>query len=316
MHRISGRWRLGFALALTTAVVWGLLPIALKIALAGLDPYTITWYRFAVAALVLGLLLAVTHRLPSPGSIGGNGWVLVAIAVGGLVGNYVLYVIALRYASPTINQTVIQLAPIFLLLGALVLFKERFSRWQWLGLAILIPGLALFFNRRLPELLQWNEGVGLGVALLVVAALVWAAYALVQKKLMNQLSAQQILFVLYLGGVPVLLPLSDPAAISTIDGMQLSVLAFCCANTLIGYSAFAAALEHWEVSRVGAVLSTAPLFTIAGMWLTTRWMPDSLLPPESLNGLSIAGALMVVAGSALCAFGEQAVREEAPAASP
>jgi len=37
MHSTSGRWRLGLALALTTAVCWGLLPIALKVTLTGMD---------------------------------------------------------------------------------------------------------------------------------------------------------------------------------------------------------------------------------------------------------------------------------------
>ncbi|HAU01998.1 MAG TPA: EamA family transporter, partial [Porticoccaceae bacterium] len=30
MSEISGRWKLGLLLALTTAILWGLLPIALK----------------------------------------------------------------------------------------------------------------------------------------------------------------------------------------------------------------------------------------------------------------------------------------------
>ena len=37
MHTVSGRWQLGLALALTTAVCWGLLPIALKITLTGME---------------------------------------------------------------------------------------------------------------------------------------------------------------------------------------------------------------------------------------------------------------------------------------
>ena len=49
MHATTGRWKLGLALALVTAVCWGLLPIALRIVLDGMDAWTITWYRFAVA---------------------------------------------------------------------------------------------------------------------------------------------------------------------------------------------------------------------------------------------------------------------------
>ena len=51
MHASTGRWQLGLALALTTAVFWGLLPIALKVTLAGMDAWTLTWYRFTTAAI-------------------------------------------------------------------------------------------------------------------------------------------------------------------------------------------------------------------------------------------------------------------------
>ena len=81
MHSTSGRWRLGLALALTTAVFWGLLPIALEVALAGMDAWTITWYRFATAAVALGLFLAWRRRVPLRAPLTRHGWVLYAIAL-------------------------------------------------------------------------------------------------------------------------------------------------------------------------------------------------------------------------------------------
>jgi len=65
MHKTSGRWKLGFALALSTAMLWGVLPIALKIALKSVDPYTVTWYRFASSGVVLGIVLGMTGGLPA-----------------------------------------------------------------------------------------------------------------------------------------------------------------------------------------------------------------------------------------------------------
>ena len=41
----SNHWRLGFTLSLTTAALWGLLPIALKVVLESMDAYTIVWWR-------------------------------------------------------------------------------------------------------------------------------------------------------------------------------------------------------------------------------------------------------------------------------
>ena len=111
---MTGRWRLGFSLALTTAFLWGVMPIALKIVLSGMDVYTISWYRFAFSAVVVGALLASTGQLPLWRSLKRRGWLLMLLALFGLVGNYVLYALALKHTTPSVTQIVIQLAPMSL----------------------------------------------------------------------------------------------------------------------------------------------------------------------------------------------------------
>ena len=293
--------KLGLALTLTTAVCWGILPIALKLALQGMDPATITWYRFTVAALLLGIILAVTGSLPNLKSLSRSIWLLLLLAIIGLAGNYVLYLTALSYTTPSVAQIVIQLAPVLLLLGGLIVFREKFSTRQWAGFTLLMVGLALFFNRRLPEALSLSTDTGFGVALLVLAAIVWAVYGLTQKQLTKHLRPQQILWLVYLGAVLVLLPVASVGQVRDLDALQFWMLIFCCLNTLIAYGTFAEALKHWEMSRVGAVLASAPLFTLACVWFIERFIPG-LLEPEGLNALNMFGALLVVAGSAVCAL--------------
>jgi len=50
----------GFLLSLTAAVMWGMLPVALKEVLSGMDATTIVWYRFLIAGVVLWVWLAAT----------------------------------------------------------------------------------------------------------------------------------------------------------------------------------------------------------------------------------------------------------------
>ncbi|HTL49256.1 MAG TPA: DMT family transporter [Steroidobacteraceae bacterium] len=297
----STNWRLGLALSLTTAALWGILPIALKFLLNGMDAVTIVWWRFAVSAAGLAAFLAWRGGLPRLAGAGRPALVLLAIATLTLIGNYVLYLVALDHVTPSVTQVVIQLAPLMLLIGGVVVFHEHFARTQWIGFVILGTGLLLFFNERLPLLLQPTEGLGLGVSLTVAAGVCWAAYGLAQKKLLAHFSAQQVLWMIYVGAVALLLPASAPASIRGLDGLQLGMLGFCCANTLVAYGSFGEALYHWDLSRVSAVLATAPLFTIAGMWVVERF-GLGLVAAEGLNGLSVAGALMVVVGSMTCAL--------------
>lgn len=297
----SPNWRLGFTLSITTAALWGLLPIALKVVLEGMDAFTIVWWRFAVSMVGLGAFLAVRGALPRIRGAGRAAMALVAVATLTLIGNYVLYLVALDHTTPSVTQVVIQLAPLMLLVGGVVIFKEHFAPAQWIGFAVLGAGLVLFFNERLPLLLHPTAGLGLGVALTFAAGVCWAVYGLAQKQLLGNFGAQQVLWMIYVGAVVLMLPSSTPSEIMNLDGLQLGMLAFCCANTLAAYGAFGEALTHWDLSRVSAVLATAPLFTIGAMWAVEH-AGLGLVAAEGLNGLSVTGALMVVAGSMACAL--------------
>jgi drug/metabolite transporter (DMT)-like permease len=298
-------WKLGFLLSLLTALLWGLLPIALKVALTELDAWTITWCRFAGAMLTMGLLLTLRGQLPTAGSLdtGARRWLSVGSL--GLTANYILYVLGLSYSSPAAAQTVMQIAPLLLLVFGTFVFHERFSRLQWLGFAALVFGLVVFFNRRLPELLHPKAGWSLGILLIMCSAVSWAIYGVTQKKLLGKLNSAQILFLVYLIATLILLPTAHLASLLKLHHAALLALLFGVANTVVAYGAFGLALEVWEVSRVSSVVAAAPLFTLAGSALGAR-AAMTWITPESLNVLSIAGALCVVAGSMVSALGSRA----------
>lgn len=302
LHRVSGNSRLGFILALTTALLWGLLAITLKLLLEGMDAFTITWYRLAFAALALGLFQARRGQLPRLSRLGRKGWLLLAVALGGLLGNYVFFVVALDYIPPATAQLVIQLAPILFLLGGLVIFRESFSRVQSMGLAVLVIGMGLFFNKRLPSLLDLSGRESVGVALVVVAGIVWAGYALAQKQLLMTFSSENILLLIYLGAAIVLLLPASPGQVMDLTGFQMGLLAFGIFNTLAAYGCFAEALEHWEATRVSAVISITPLLTIAAVHAILAAWPEANIGTK-LDGLGVIGALLVVLGSAMTSLG-------------
>ena len=108
LHQASGRWRLGLALALTTAVFWATLPIALKITLAQVDAWTITWLRFVAAALMLGGWTAARGGFGSFRGLPKSGWWLLVLASLMLTGNFVGYLIGLQHTTPANAQLLIQ----------------------------------------------------------------------------------------------------------------------------------------------------------------------------------------------------------------
>ena len=294
--------RLALALALLAALFWGLLPLALQVVSPALDTYTITWCRFLAAGLVVGLLLARRGLLPNPLQLAAPLRPLLLIAVVGLTLNYTLFVVGVRLTSPATAQVVFQSANLFVLVGGLFVYREHFSRLQWLGAAVLLAGLLLFFNRRLPLLFGANRELGLGVLLVTVSALSWASYGLAQKRLLREWNSAQLLWVLYMGGALLLTPLARPADIRLLNAPQSWALLFCCFNTLIAYGAYAEAIHLGQVTRVSATVAVSPLFTSLASVLAAGWLLP-LPATEIPNFLTIVGVGAVVGGSALCALG-------------
>lgn len=218
------------------------------------------------------------------------------------MGNYVLFLISLHYVPPATSQLVIQLAPILFLLGGLLIFREAFSRLQWIGLVVLVAGLLLFFNQRLPALLALTGREAVGVGLVVIAGVVWAAYALAQKQLLMRLSSVNILLLIYVGSAVLLLPLARPAVLLELSPLHLGLLLFCTFNTLGAYGCFAEALEHWEASRVSAVIALTPLVTIAAVLGFEAIWPGTEMA-AGLDSVGLLGGLVVVVGSVMTALG-------------
>ena len=300
MHKTTGRWRLGLSLTLVTIFMWGTLPIPMKMLFAVLDPFTLTWMRCLTAAVLVGAWLAWRGKLPALHRLSRRNLGLLAIAILGLAANYILYALGLVRITPDASQVLIQLAPMFLLLGGLFVFDEHYGAVQWLGFAILLTGLGLFFHDRLDRVFAPGP-YGVGVALVVLAGVVWACYALAQKELLKALPSPAIMWCIYVSALIIFLPAIHPSSLLRLDGRQVLLLAYASINTLIAYGCFAEALDHWEASRVSAVLAITPLLTIFFVWLLARIVPGAL-PPEPLDLLSVVGACVVVVGSGMSAL--------------
>ncbi|MEE1922804.1 DMT family transporter [Pseudomonas sp. 148P] len=302
MHTTSGRWAYGLFLALSTAVLWGILPVKLKQVLQVMDPVTVTWYRLLVSGGLLFAWLAASRRLPSFTVLGRRGKGLVALCILGLTGNYVLYLVGLKLVSPGTAQLVVQIGPVLLLVGSVLVFKERFSLTQGFGLALLLVGFGLFFNQRLEELLTSLGAYTTGVLVILLASTVWVFYALGQKQLLTVWNSMQVMMVIYLSCALLLTPWAHPLEVLQLSALQGWLLFACCLNTLVAYGAFAEALAHWEASRVSATLAITPLVTFVTVALAAWLWPD-FVSAEQINHLGYIGALVVVSGSALTALG-------------
>jgi len=304
LHQNSGRWRLGLALSLLTVFLWGILPIALAVTLQALDVYTVIWFRFLVSFILLSVYLGVRGELPKLRQLHSSSWKLLAIATLMLGGNYLLFMQGLALTSPANAEVLIQLATLLLGLGGLVIFQERYTLGQWIGVSVLSCGYIVFFREQLTNLITAHGTYIFGSSLVVLGASVWAVYALAQKQLLQSLSSPHIMMLIYGGCALLFTPLAKPATILQLNNLHLGMLIFCALNTLIAYGAFAESLEHWEASRVSAVLTLAPIVTLIAVELVAIFTP-TLIPAENITFIGFIGACLVVAGSMAIALSKR-----------
>lgn len=301
---MSTNWRLGLGFSLVTAIMWGGLPISLKVVLGEMDSVTVTWYRFVLSAAIALLWyghrsIDAIRRLLKPPL-----WPLTLLAVAGLLLNYIFYLMGLDRTTAEAAQILIQLAPLLLLLGSVWLFKESFSGLQWLGVAGFSTGLALFFHQRLRDLAGVDESYLSGLVLLLLAAVTWTGYGLAQKQLIKQVKANDLLLLLYIAGTLCFLPGSSPLQIQRLDRLELMMLVFASLNTVIAYGSFGLAMTHWQASRVSAVITVAPLLTLLFVFLSNTLYPG-FIQAETLDWMNWLGAVLVVSGSTLAALGNR-----------
>jgi drug/metabolite transporter (DMT)-like permease len=297
-------------LAITTAIMWGLLPLALKSVLVLMDAYTITWYRFIFAAFFVTILLASKRKIPFSVFQQKNLMVPILFAAVFLSLNYIFYLTSLYFIPVETAQMLIQMAPFLMIVGGVVFIKENFSRGQMVGSFVLICGLVLFFNQQFLD----NAGIDnnafiVGFFIILAAAVTWAAYAIIQKKMLRYYSSNQIMWCIYILSAFFFLPLASPAQVIPLDDTALLLLFFCCANTLIAYGTFAKSLEYLPTAKVSAILAITPLLTVFFASIAEQLWPETF-QAQHLNVIAYIGAGLVVLGSMLTALGDKILNKK------
>ncbi|MEL7585066.1 MAG: DMT family transporter [Prolixibacteraceae bacterium] len=286
----------GVFFAILTAVMWGILAIALKVAVDVVDPATIVWLRFLVAFSCL--LAYQLYRNPAELKLLARPPLILILAAVSLAWNYMGFMLGVKHAGPGSTQVIIQLGPVALVLAGIVFFKEKVSRQQLIGFGLASAGMIIFYEQQLRQLAGGENEFSLGVLFTVTGALAWTVYAVFQKKLVMSLPATILnLFIFGLATI-IYSPFMQPASLAYLHWGFWLLLIFLGLNTLISYGALNLALRHTTTSTVSIILILNPIITLGFMALFSR-MEVSWIEGEHFTWLSMAGALVVLAGAIL-----------------
>src|SRR6266566_8152937 len=136
--------RLGFIFIIISAASFGVMPIFARLAYtAGAEPVTVLFLRFAMAAVVMNLIM-VASRTPYP-----RGLILlelILLGAIGYVGESLAYFTALTMASAGLVALLLYIYPALVTALSVIFLKEHLTtpmsqlwRWRWLPLCWASP---------------------------------------------------------------------------------------------------------------------------------------------------------------------------------
>lgn len=285
----------GTIYAIITALFWGVLAIALKVADPLADPATIVWFRFFVAFIFLAIWQA--YREPESFRILIKPPLLLIVASLALSWNYIGFMFGVHYTTPSNAQLFIQAGPVLLAIAGITFFKEPVGRTQILGFILAIAGLAIFYSQQL-QVAGKGTGYTKGVLLTLSAAIAWGVYATLQKKLVSKYSPHAL--NLFLFGLPILLylPFIKLGPLLHLHWGWWFLMLFLGLNTLFAYIYVASALKYTDASKVSIIIILNPLITFMLMAILSA-IHVTWIKSENFTVLSVVGAFVVIAGAIL-----------------
>jgi drug/metabolite transporter (DMT)-like permease len=251
------------ALALLLCLSWGFNQVSIKFAIHEIPPLT----QAAVRSVGGALLVAAWCRWRGVALGGRDGSLWPGLAAGALFGlEFLLIYQGLAYTTATRGAVFIYLAPIFVVLGARVFLPaDRFSRAQWLGLALSFAGMVLAFGMPTPAL---DPRQMLGDAMTIAAALAWAATTIIIKaSALNRVAAEKVLLYQLVVSAPML------AAAAWLGGEHVSRAPSAAAvgallyQTIwvvaVTYVVWFALIARYSANRLSAFTFLTPLVGVA-----------------------------------------------------
>ena len=286
----------GLTYAATTALLWGFLPILMKIALQEFSAGSIVWFRFTFAFGVLFLILKFQKQQPGSIIMSPPGFGILAGIL--LAANYFYFLKGVDSSSPSNAGILIQIAPVMLVILGVVLFKERFHWRQGVGLAIAVVGFVFFYR---DQSRQWgSEAYTETSVYMVAAAVLWAVYMACQKKLSVTYKAQNLNLLVYGIAALVLIPTAVWSDFNNPHFGSWVLMIFLGVNTLLAYGCLAEAVNYIPLWLISVVVTLNPFITLVAMQLLSvmapGWVEPEMIGLWGYIGASIAifGVVMVI----------------------
>lgn len=273
--------RNGIGLAIIAVAFFSTSPIFIRWA-APLSSYEITAWRMLIGALSVGLLAVWQGQSLR---LAARGWRKFALF--GLITavHFLGYIASLSFTTIAHALTVVYTAPVFVALFSAIFLKEPLSRRKWLGIAVVVTGIAVlagFEPALTPRML-----IGDGLALL--SAIMFGFYSVAGRSQRSNYPLLTYAFSVYLGAAIWMAPAALLSFTPAGYGWRqvLSLLALGVLPLGLGHTLYNAAVRRTHATYANL---------IASQEVTGGIILGVLLLGEIPSPTAVGGALITLTG--------------------
>jgi drug/metabolite transporter (DMT)-like permease len=167
-------------------LIWGINFSVIKLSLVYFDPLAFNAVRFPLAALVLLLMLRANGPIPMP-----RPEHYISIILLGILGNVIYQLLFIYGIEKTLagnSSLILATVPVWTLILATILNKERHGIAVWSGITITLLGI-FFVISGSEKHLALNESLPVGDLLVLLSAITWALYTVGSQNLAREYGA-------------------------------------------------------------------------------------------------------------------------------
>lgn len=286
---MKNRW--GIIAGLTAASIWGAMYVVSKVVMEVIPPFTLITLRLLLGSLTLWLIIAFQ------GGIGlsrqqylrvvGVGWIGYGVSIG-------FQFVGTKLSTASNGALVTSATPAFVLLFGAWILGERITKRRLAALGLATAGVIVVID---PRTVSLSSEMFLGNLSLVAAAITWALYSVLIRKVTRDLDTLRVSLVAFWGGFIVAIPMGI-REVNTIGVGEIT--AGVIAGVLfLGIISTALAMYLWNTAFVlleaGAASLTFFAQPVVGAALGAYFLGERLTPLFLIGGVLIGLGIYLAA---------------------
>lgn len=272
--------------AATAAILFGASVVGVRMAVRDVPPLALAFLRFSQGAVFLGAGLALFRRdlfrvakqdLPFIALLGAIFYTIFPVSFNA----------GLQYLEASPAALIIATTPLWTLLLARSVTRERLSARQVAGVALSITGVAIvMIDRGLGKI------SGLGVLFLMITALSGAVYNVLVKKVLTKYDGITVSFYAMLFGSLLLAPSLAGVSVSTLPAEVLLLVAFLgILGGAVAFTLWTIALRRLSPTEVAVYINLNPM---SASLLAALFLGERLTIGFAMGFAAVAAGVLVV----------------------